>query len=251
MKYNAFVRLAFAVLVAVACVVLATVVNISFAGESVAAFVITVVLFLFAVISGIFVGGSFGAKGWLKSYQTIINGSISIVVTLAAAIVAWIAVQKQIKNQLEIAQEQQRPWVAAEAETLQYGLRLRVKNGGKSPALAVCATFAPKMSPSGALNEDDLPSECNGSRSVLLPESANLYAMTFDKAQIDKTLDKKAYAYVLGYIIYEDNLYSYWTRQCWYWEIAVNSFVICSHDTSVGKSKKVRTSLTLASPSAA
>lgn len=110
-------------------------------------------LFILALSLGFWMGGMIAppvqTDPWFKSYQTVIvGGLIAPIATLFAAYAAWTAAQRQIANQQEIFQAQQRPWVKVRVEKggpLKFTpdgfgslpLKITVENVGKSPAFNI------------------------------------------------------------------------------------------------------------------
>jgi hypothetical protein len=207
---------------------------------------VATVLVLAVLVLGVWIGGSTApplrTEPWLKTYQTLCVSGLAPVVAFCAAFVAWSGVQQQIKTQQETAQADQRPWVAAELiQDATPNLRtmlFQVKNGGKGPALNACATFFRRTTgPTGLLDGNAFPSKCEGSATFLLPGASRQYPFPLANDIVFPT-DKQSWLYVLGFVTYEDNDYVYWTKACWYWEIAFRAITSCSHDNTVGKTEK-------------
>jgi hypothetical protein len=108
-----------------------------------------VFLIMLAVAFGIGIGGKVAppvqTDPWFKTYQTSVVGIIGPIAILSAAIFAWTGVQRQIANQQQIFQAQQRPWVYASnisiadpilhgPDGIQIALNFTLKNVGHSPA---------------------------------------------------------------------------------------------------------------------
>ena len=120
--------------------------------ERLIATAVFIFLITLAVAFGILIGGKIAppvqTDPWFKSYQPSIVGIIVPTVTLFAAFLAWTAVQRQIANQQEIFQAQQRPWISIVTTTVESPLTWEekgarvligttIKNVGKSAAFDI------------------------------------------------------------------------------------------------------------------
>jgi hypothetical protein len=159
-------------------------------------------------VLGIWIGGfaapRFQTEPWFKTYQTLIVGTVAPLVALFAAFVLWSGVQQQVKNQRDIAQTDQRPWVATELQEIAASnfksMLFEVKNGGKGPALNVCANFRLRITgPSGVLDGNAFPSKCEGSTTFLLPGVGRHYPFSLGDDVVFPT-DKQSYLYLLGFV---------------------------------------------------
>jgi hypothetical protein len=200
---------------------------------------------------GIWIGGFIAppiqSEPWFKTYQSSVVGVIGPIVIVGAAWVAFTGVERQIANQRAISQDEQRPWLAADQKSLgispaqAHTILLEVKNGGKSPGHNVCSSFVKKFTDSGVIRDADFPAECNGSRFLLLPGASKTYPIEITKDDIEMTAGKKSYLYILGLITYDDpleNSFYFWTKACWYWEIAYSQLTDCPGYSGTGRSRK-------------